>query len=448
MRKKWQIQMPLLIPDINHPHAEELRRISKVLDDIPTISKMVWQDLTRDVNGPTGACGMSAEQVLRAAIVKNMRGFTYEELAFHLVDSRCYRHFCRIGFAHEGFRKSTLHSAIKALTPETWEAIHRLIVAYGEDKNLETGREVRIDSTVVESPIHEPSDSSLLWDAVRSMTRLLGQLEEQSEGVQISFKDHTTRAKRRMLGIKNAKNNKVRRRLYRDLLSVTECVLDYARRALRTVERTLCLYPVKVVKALRKIMALTEKVITQTTRRVIHGEKVPSEEKVVSLFEPHTDIIVKDRRDTYYGHKVCLTVGRSNLVTDCLITSGNPADSTLVETMLDRHDQVFGKSPLKVALDGGFASKQNLETAKGLGIKDVCFGKKRGLKVEDMCRSEWVYKRLRRFRAGVESAISWLKRCFGLDRCTWKSLKSFHSYVWSSIITANLLTIARSDAPG
>lgn len=161
------------------------------------------------------------------------------------------------------------------------------------------------------------------------------------------------------------------------------------------------------------------------------------------MFEPHTDIIVKDRRDTYYGHKVCLTVGRSNLVTDCLITSGNPADTTLVKTMLDRHDKVFGQYPLKIALDGGFASKENLEAAKGRGVKDVCFGKKRGLKVQDMCRSEWVYKRLRRFRAGVESAVSWLKRCFGLDRCTWKSLPSFHSYVWSSIVAANLITIAR-----
>jgi IS5 family transposase len=94
-------------------------------------------------------------------------------------------------------------------------------------------------------------------------------------------------------------------------------------------------------------------------------------------------------------------------------------------------------------LDGGFASKENLRVAKGNGVKDVCFAKKRGLKEEDMCKSPWVYKRLRRFRAGIESGISWLKRSLGLDRCTWKSFRSFKSYVWASIVSANLLTMAR-----
>ena len=117
--------MDLLIPDIDHPHDEELRRISDILDSIPTISDMVWQDLTRGAKDATGACGMTAEQVLRAAIIQTLRGFPYEELAFHLMDSRCYRHFCRIGVVHGGFAKSTLHGAIKALSAETWEANNR-----------------------------------------------------------------------------------------------------------------------------------------------------------------------------------------------------------------------------------------------------------------------------------------------------------------------------------
>jgi IS5 family transposase len=176
---------------------------------------------------------------------------------------------------------------------------------------------------------------------------------------------------------------------------------------------------------------------------VIHGESVPASEKIVSIFEPHTDIIVKDRRDTFYGHKICLTGGKSNLITDCLILDGNPADTELTGQMLDRHKEIYGHYPLKVALDGGFASMENLKSAKGKGIKDVCFAKKRGLEEEEMCRSSRVYKRLRRFRAGIESGISWLKRCFGLYRCTWKSLPSFHSYVWASVVSANLLTLAR-----
>ena len=113
--------------------------------------------------------------------------------------------------------------------------------------------------------------------------------------------------------------------------------------------------------------------------------------------------------------------------------------------MLNRQNEIYGRFPLKTAFDGGFASQDNLDTAKALGIKDVCFAKKRGLQVEDMCRSQWVYKRLRRFRAGIEAGISWIKRCFGLTRCTWKGLRSFKCYVWASIVSANLLTIARKQ---
>ena len=114
--------------------------------------------------------------------------------------------------------------------------------------------------------------------------------------------------------------------------------------------------------------------------------------------------------------------------------------------MLDRQKEIYGRYPLKVCFDGGFASKVNLQAAKepGRNIKDVCFAKKRGLKEIDMCRSEYVYHRLRRFRAGIESGISWLKRCMGLSRCVWKGWQGFKSYVWSSIVTANLLTVARA----
>ena len=170
-----------------------------------------------------------------------------------------------------------------------------------------------------------------------------------------------------------------------------------------------------------------------------------TDQRIDFVFEPHTDIIVKDRRDTFYGHKVCLSGGPSNLITDCLIVKGNPADSTLTIEMLDRHERIYGHYPLKAALDGGFASKDNLQAAKTRGVKDVCFAKKRGLKEEEMCRSSWVYNRLRCFRAGIESGISWMKRCFGLARCTWKSLRSFKSYVWASIVSANLLTLASSE---
>lgn len=452
MRKKNQKQMPLLFNSIDHPRAAEWENISRILDDNPTIYDLVLQDLIRGVkNRNTGAEGMSAEQVVRAAIIKQTEEFSYEDLAFHILDSRCYRSFCRIGITHKGFQKSALCNNIKAISPETWEAISRVVVTYAKDKKIERGREARMDCTVVSSNIHKPFDSTLLFDSVRVLTRMLGQTNERFKDVNISFSDHTRRAKRRVLGVMNANNKKVRTKKYEDLLKVTNKTVSYAETAVSLLEEFSFKYPhlmdpaQSVAEELKRIIELTHRVIDQTTRRVMHGESVPSSEKIVSIFEPHTDIIKKDKRDTFYGHKVCLSSGSSNLITDCLIVDGNPKDSNLTDDMLDRQEEIYGRYPLKVAMDGGFASTENVESAKGKGVKDVCFAKRRGIEIEDMCRSEYVYKRLRRFRAGVESGISWLKRCFGFAVCTWKTLRSFKSYVWASIVSINLLTLARSE---
>ena len=440
--------MPLMPPKIDHPQANELEAISQIIDSKPTICDHVMQDLCkgRPATVQSGANGMTAEQVLRAAIVKMLYGFTYKELAFHMVDSQSIRRFCQIGIADKGFKKSVLNNNIKALSERTWQAVNQDLIGYAKDQKIEKGRQVRIDCTVVESNIHPPSDSSLLWDAVRVLTRLLHSAKDNYGLWQLHFQDHQRRAKKRMVAIQYAKNNKARKPLYRDLLKITRKNIGYAHSAIDLIyASTASGSMMPLCCDLKQFAKLSQQVVNQTERRVIHGESVPACEKIVSLFEPHTDIIVKDRRETFYGHKVCLTGGASNLIVDCLITDGNPADTTLTETMLDRQNEIYGRYPLKVALDGGFASKDNLNIAKGMKIKDVCFAKKRGLKVEDMCRSQWVYKRLRRFRAGIESGISWIKRCFGFARCTWKGLRSFKSYVWASIVSANLLTIARKQ---
>jgi IS5 family transposase len=170
---------------------------------------------------------------------------------------------------------------------------------------------------------------------------------------------------------------------------------------------------------------------------------VAAAEKIVSIFEPHTDIIRKDRRETLYGHKICLTGGASSMILDCTVLQGNPADSTLAKTMVDPQGDIFSRPPRQIVFDGAFASKLNLQAIKAEGVRDVAFSKRLGLEIGAMVKSSWVYKRLRDFRAGIEGNISFLKRIFGLDRCTWKSCASFQSYVWASILSFNLLVFAR-----
>ena len=433
-------------PASGHPREKELEAISTIIDKTPIIYERVLQDLNKGkiFKRKTGARGMSAEQVLRAAVVMHLFDFTYEELAYHISDSRSLRRFCLIGIADKGFRKSALNANIKKISADTWELIFQDLLGYAKDENIEKGRKVRIDSTVVESNIHKPFDSVQLFDCVRVLTRLLHKVRDQYVSTLI-FSDHQRRAKRRMVGIQYANGEKQRLTLYKDLLKITRKTIGYAERAEQTLHK-LCSSDIQLLALISQInhySALAKQVYDQTYRRVIQGETVPADQKVFSIFEEHTDIIIKDGRDTYYGHKICLTGGASNLITDCVILEGNPADTDLVDQMLDRQLNIYGRYPLKVALDGGFASKDNLLKAKERKIKDVCFAKKRGLKEADMCRSSYVYKKLRQFRAGIESGISWLKRSFGLTRCTWKGFHSFKCYVLSSVVAANLLTMAR-----
>ena len=446
MREKQQKQMPLTEPASSHPRQRELEAISTIIDTTPNICQYVLQDLNkgRIIKRRTGARGMSADQVLRAAIVMRLYGFTYEQLAFHTYDSRCLRRFCRIGFAGKGFKKSALNANIKSISEQTWEVIFRDLLGHAKQENIEKGRKVRIDSTVVESNIHKPFDSVQLFDCVRVLTRLLQRARDRFEP-KIIFSDHQRRAKRRMVGIQYAKGPKQRQRLYEDLLKITRKTIGYATRAESILKQlpSADLRLFALVFEIGHYLALSEQVYDQSYRRVVKGESVAADQKVVSIFEEHTDIIIKDSRETHYGHKICLTGGASNLILDCVILEGNPADTELVEQMLDRQQQIYGRYPLKVALDGGFASKDNLAKAKERKIKEVCFAKKRGLEQAEMCRSDYVYKKLRQFRAGIESGISWLKRSFGLTRCTWKGFRSFKCYVLASVVAANLLTMAR-----
>ncbi len=448
MRKNHQEQPSLPPRGIAHEHAKELEALSDLLAAEGTFGELVAQDLSEGVDPDTGRPGLTGEQTLRAALVRQMHGYSYEELAFHLADSVSFQRFCGLGLGDKPPSKSTLQRNIKRVRPETWESINRQLVVGARQDGVESGRKVRVDCTVVDSPIHHPTDSSLLFDVVRVVARLMGRAKGYCGAVE--FSNRMRRAKRRMLGVGYAKKSKVRRDAYKDLVDVTIETLEFVAAAMPLLKefsedlaRDGAIEVRGLIAELDHYSQLGWQVVEQTHRRVFEDDRVSAGDKVVSIFEEHTDVIVKDRRETLFGHKVCLSTGPSSLVLDCIVLDGNPADSTLVETMLDRHTDILGKPPRQAAFDGGFASKANLALAKAKGVKDACFHKKRGLEVSDMAKSAWVFKRLRRFRAGVEGCISFLKRSFGMDRCRWRGSQSFKSYVWTSVVACNLLILAR-----
>jgi transposase, IS5 family len=450
MRAIVAAQLDLVPTPIVHVHATELRKMSAVLDALPEAAELVGADLARRGDKPIdtskGREGMTAEQVLRAFVIKQMNGYSYEDLAFHLADSSTYRSFCRFGIVEKPPTKSRLQKNIKRVQAETWAAINSKLVLRAAVSRVETGQKVRVDCTVVESNIHAPTDSSLLWDCVRVLVRLQG---EARDDFGLRFNDHSRRAKRRAMTILNARSAEQRLAPYRDLLHVTDKTIKSAERIAAELEQAEPLEVREMLRAdalaqeLHHYIELTKRVISQTKRRVLQGESVPATEKLVSIFEPHTDIIVKDRRETLYGHKICLTAGASGLVTDVVIEEGNPADATLAAKMIERQRALYGRAPRQASFDGGFTSRSNLAAIKDLGVADVAFSKGRGLSITEMVKSTWVYRRLRDFRAGVEGTISFLKRVFGLDCCTWSGFASFKSYVCGSVLACNLLLVAR-----
>jgi IS5 family transposase len=447
MRRSVRDQLPLVPAPFGHEHVRELQAVRAILDAHPEFAKWIQADLLAGgVAADRGRAGMSGEQTLRALVIKQANGFSYDGLAFHLVDSQSYRAFCLIGFADKTPSKSTLQRNLKRVRAETLERVNRALVHYAQTEDIEDGRRLRSDSTVVEAAIHEPTDSTLLVDCVRVLTRLL---RRAAEYVELRFSNHLKRAKRRQMAIQHSAKAEHRVPLYRDLVKVSESTVESARFSVEKLEQT---FPPEAFQqpelgelrvALVHHVKLATQVLDQTRRRVFDGESVPAPEKLVSIFEPHTDIIRKDRRDTLYGHKVFLTSGASGLIVDCVVERGNPTDSTKAVKLAARAIKVLGKKPEQIVFDGGFSSRDNLGEIKALGIRDVAFSKAPGLAVREMVKRTWLYQRLRDFRAGIEGTISFLKRCFGWDRCAWRSYESFRAYTVGSVIAANLVMLAR-----
>jgi transposase, IS5 family len=428
----------------NNKLGKQLEKISGILFENKNFLNNIFVDIAAEKDLSVGRNGLNADQVLRCAVLKTFMGFTYEQLEFHLSDSQAMRAFAKLNYNQEP-SKSSLQNNIKSISEDSWEYIHNALVKYSIDKKIETGNMTRTDATAVDTNIHKPSDSTLLQDGIRVITRTLMKTSELCP--ELTFSDHNRAAKKRVLNIMHSKDKK-REKAYKKLLGLARNVVQYSEQAISLlaayndpdIEKSILAVHLK--GQIEYNLDMLHKVTDQTIRRVINKEKVPSDEKLISFFEPHSDIIKKDRRDTHFGHKVYLTTGKSGLILDCLMPRGNPNDSTLVGEIVERQKKTLQKTPRQISMDGGFASADALNKAKQAGVKDVCFAKKRNLNILDMVKSSYVYKKLRNFRAGIEAIISTMKRAFGLDRCTWKGWEGFKQYVWSSVVAFNLQVLA------
>lgn len=440
-----------LLAGVKEKHWDELRSIDAILEANSPITALVAADLNRGVKSPVGArAKLTAEQTVRLAVLKQWKGWSYRELEERVDQTPVLRSFTRLyGQAVPNF--TTIERAVKRIEPETWKAINDVLVEYAVEKKVETGRTLRTDTTVIESDIAPPVDARLLADTVRVLTRLMERARAECPQASFRFANRTRRAKRRAYQVVMAKGKGAterRARWYRDLLKVVAEVLVMARacvEALRPLAERGNLEAKALLVEIELYLGRGERARSQCERRVMGGEKVPASEKIVSIFEEHTDIICrgKTQSPTEFGHKALFATGQSSLITHWAVVRGNPGDDTLVAAMLDDHKERFGAAPEALTGDRRFHHAEAV--ARQAGVEKIALPKPgvRNLLRRALEKTRW-FRRLLRFRAGIEGVLSTLLRAFGLTRCLWKSWPSFQSYVGVGVVAYNLRCLAHA----
>lgn len=442
MREARNAQASIFDRYSEHEFGRQLEKLSALVDAYPAILDLIAKDFDKANVTSTGACGLSIESILRCLVLKQITQLSYQKLAFHLSDSATYRTFARLK-VKQSPSKSALQATIRRVQPETLGKIHHLLISDWLSQGKVSLDRLRIDSTVVDSNIAPPLDSGLLEDGIRVLSRLMAN-STISTGVKIRFTDQRKRSKSLAFRIFHAKKPE-KDRLYPDLIRCARVALEQSAKAIDKVQlhATNEIHSRLWINEVTHYRTLLIRVIDQTERRLIHGETVPASEKIVSVFEPHTDIIAKGQRNVQYGHKVNLATERSGFVTYFNIEDGNPADSTLYQPVLEACQSDYEITPDAVVADGGYASADNVRQARQRGVKRAVFNKPVGLSLHDMGVKKKTFAALRDFRAGIEGNISELKRVFGMSRATWKGWSGFGAYVWSAVLSYNLMRYAR-----
>src|SRR5438105_11772643 len=350
MRQERTVQATIFEVFAGHEIGCELKAISQWLDRQRALVSLVASDLRRHGLRETGRRGLPAETVPGWWLIKQQRQLRYEELAFHVEDSASFRAFARLPLAWSP-KKSVLQQTISAIRPESWEAVNRALLASAKQDQLESGATVRIDSTVTAALMHEPSDSALLWDAVRVMTRLLRQAAALPGAPALQWRDRRRLAKQRARAIEYSRGKANRHRLYRELIAATRATQAALQEAGERLANLAGIAAERWRTQLGHFLPLIERILAQSQRRVLEGQAVPAGEKLVSLFEPHADIILKGARDVQYGHKLNLVTGHSGLILDVVVEAGNPADAERFLPMLERQIACCGVPPRQVAAD-------------------------------------------------------------------------------------------------
>jgi IS5 family transposase len=446
-----------LVPTLELRFEPELAELDRLLED-DQIFQHVKADLSRrrPHTLETGRPSTPVEVILRLLIVKHLYNWSYAQTEHCVGDSLVLRQFCRLGLDPVPYHTTLLRWA-NLLQPETMHRLLDRVTQLARNLKVTRGRKLRIDSTVVATAIHYPTDSTLLFDGVRVLSRLVQQAATVLSGSKRRLGERRTRLAKHLVRrieataavAASAATRAERPKLYRRLLAVAQASVRQAQHIQHRLKGWLNETEHRLESALQKTAPLVQQVIVQAERRVLRGENVPASDKLVSLFEPHTAIVRRGKAHlpAEFGRKLLLDEVDGGIVTRYVVLDGNPPDAPELPNSVAHHQAAFEHPPHVLTADRAFSTVDNEQLARDLHIRSVALPRQGPLTAKQLqVQHNAAFRRHYRWRAGIEGRISVLKRRFGLDRCRNHGEAGIERWVGFGLLVHNLRQISRSLA--
>ena len=432
--------------------APELAAIDEVLSEDERLLDAIKEvfDKRCSHSKTLGRHSVAVESIVRLILVKHIYEWTYRFTQQQVRDSYSLRHFTRI-YYDKVPHYSILCRYERLIPAETLKRLNDKIVGIAQTRKVTRGRKLRVDTTVVETNIHHPTDSGLLSDSVRVLTRIIEKAKDAGLASGKVVRNFSRSTKRQVLNIvkfargRSDSSQEAFKDSYEKIINITKQVIKNIQKIKETIGQAASLEAFAIKAAIDHYMPLVQKIICQTQRRVLKGESVPTAEKVYSLFEPHSYVVRKGKshKANEFGQVLKLQEADGGIITDFQTYSSQPDDAGEFIPSIQKHIDIFGRAPHLAAADRGFYSQDNEQRAYKMGVKRVCVPKTGKLSKERkrLQKSRW-FKQGQRFRAGSEGRISVMKRAHGFNRCRNKGQAGFDSWIAWGILAKNVRLIA------
>ena len=436
----------------DHPVAQKFydkyNQIDLILDSKIEILKEFHQELCITMNVFKGRESQySTESIFRMLLTKCIEQLSFRDLLIRVNDSMFLRNFTRIGWG-KLMSIGLLDAAWKCISSSTWDTINKHLLSYAIEKEQVTETDLRVDSTVCESNIHYPTDSSLLWDSYRVLSRELRVIMYSHPSLQNGFRFHERKIKQlhtlistRSGNQKNATKRLVKRAM-KALIKRVETILEKGRMVVQTAQ---ALHILGIKEQLGTLLLNVELVTIQSRRSQINDEVVPAKDRIFSIFEDHTELLIrgKARKPNEFGHMVTLGQTREKFISYFAVDIISDHDTKQKNIVLESHKESFGSYPQRFAADKNYyVSMDDVKQWEAV-IDTYAIGKK-GKRTQDETEREHTesFREMQKFRAGCEGTISVLKRVFGLARCAYRTFKSFASSIGRLVFCHNIVLLA------